>query len=128
MKAKEEKNWTCANRLEMFDSIFVIFFRILATQQHTFTQKCNTFTHTCTHTARDGVLTIVEICKADLPNKIDSCRYQIYETENGFTYTFEQMRFTALECCCEQADFCHPVLEHCSSTVGEASGDVNGDW
>ena len=41
------EKWTCAIRLDMFDSIWTIFFRIFATWEHTFTQKGNT------HTAND---------------------------------------------------------------------------
>ena len=46
-----EKNGTCAIRLEIVESILVIFFRILATWEHTFMQKA---THILTHTARDS--------------------------------------------------------------------------
>ena len=48
VKVKEKRNGTCNIRLEIFDSILVIFFIILATRQHMFTQKV-TDTHTRTH-------------------------------------------------------------------------------
>ena len=50
----------------MFESIQVIFFRILASWKHTFSQKD---THTLTHTdtqRETRVITIDKICKADL--------------------------------------------------------------
>ena len=39
VKVKEEKNGTCIIRLELLNYTRVIFFRILATWENTFTQK-----------------------------------------------------------------------------------------
>ena len=48
-------------------SIWVIFFRIVATRQHTFTLN---YIYTDLHTQREtGLKTTGKICKADLPNK-----------------------------------------------------------
>ena len=54
VKVKKEKNRSCAVRLEMFDFIQMIYFRILTTQQHTFTQMD-------TQSERQG-MTIGKIC------------------------------------------------------------------
>ena len=55
------ENGTCAIRLEMFDSLYVIFFRILAIWEQTFAQKVR-------HTQRETeVMTIGKICKTYLP-------------------------------------------------------------
>ena len=49
----------------MFESIYVIFFRILATRKYRFTQKKR---YTYMQTQREtGMMTIGKICKADLP-------------------------------------------------------------
>ena len=49
VKVKEQKNGTCAIRLEIFDSIWVICFRMLVTWEHTLTQTAHTHTHRHTH-------------------------------------------------------------------------------
>ena len=54
---KDEKNGTWAILLEIFDSIIGDFFKILATRQHTFTQKGYTQRQT-------WVMIIGKICKA----------------------------------------------------------------
>ena len=50
VKVKEGERKTYTIRLEMFDSILVNVFRILASQQHTLVHKKDTNTHT----VRDG--------------------------------------------------------------------------
>ena len=63
----KKKNGTCSILLEMSASMYIIIFWILATWEHTSTQK---IWHTHTHTQREtGVLTIGKICNADLYKK-----------------------------------------------------------
>ena len=54
VKQKEDNNWRCAIRFQMFDSINYGIFEALPSRQHTFIQKVAhtlyTHTHTLTHT------------------------------------------------------------------------------
>ena len=48
VKVKDEKNWDLRHSAEIVRLYIRDFFRIIATQQHTFIQD-DTNTHTCTH-------------------------------------------------------------------------------